>query len=645
MAAQSERPAGRAAQPGKWGNRLYVLALGGLLTWQGHLTLSLFGPDRPWVRLLDDQPILSGRHPLHLYHGYLGAQAFFERGSVCCYDPAFQAGYPKTPVFDSGSRPAELFLGLAGGGYRPAAYKVGLAASCLAVPLLLAAAAWGLRLGRAGTCSATALGLLIWWGTPCRQALEAGDLDGLFAALAALAHAGLLVRFDRQPGFAAWLGLLLTGGLGWFSHPVLFAATIPLVLVYYLSVGARHRHLAWHAALWATQVGAVGGNAFWLGDWFAHWWIRLPQQTEIPLLAHRTFHTVYAAPLWGEAADRALALPLLGLAALGVAVLNGTHRRAAARLLGLGGGGFLVLAILGIVWEPLGQLGTCRLLVPALWFAVLPAVHAVEQGGRCLGRRVGAAWCSVVVAGGLALAAGLAGPGVVTVLAARCLASAPLTIGLGPERQALVAAVRQATHTDQPEARILWEEDPAGPEASSWTALLPLLTDRFYLGGLDPEASIEHAYARLTDQTLAGRSISDWSDLELEDFCRRYNVGWIVCWSPRSTARFRAWTDAEPVLRLPAERPGYLFKLHRQPSFALKGQARLIQADCQRLALADVVPEDGSVVLSFHYQAGLQASPSRVQVEREPDPHDPIPFIRLRVPGPIARVTLTWKSR
>jgi hypothetical protein len=25
------------------------------------------------------------------------------------FDPAFHAGYPKTPVFDSGSRPAELF--------------------------------------------------------------------------------------------------------------------------------------------------------------------------------------------------------------------------------------------------------------------------------------------------------------------------------------------------------------------------------------------------------------------------------------------------------------------------------------------------------------------------------------------------------
>jgi len=54
-------------------------------------------------------------------------------GRFCCYDPAFQAGYPKTPIFDNGSRPAELFLTIAGGGYRPRAYKIGLALTCVLV--------------------------------------------------------------------------------------------------------------------------------------------------------------------------------------------------------------------------------------------------------------------------------------------------------------------------------------------------------------------------------------------------------------------------------------------------------------------------------------------------------------------------------
>src|SRR5262249_49522348 len=75
------------------------LALVALLAWRGWLPLPLSAPGRDVPRLLDAEPVLSGRHPLHLYHGYLGAGAFHDRGSLSCFDPAFHAGYPKTPVF------------------------------------------------------------------------------------------------------------------------------------------------------------------------------------------------------------------------------------------------------------------------------------------------------------------------------------------------------------------------------------------------------------------------------------------------------------------------------------------------------------------------------------------------------------------
>src|SRR5438132_13475872 len=138
----------------------WIIVLLSLFGWQGWMTLTLFDRDHPWQRLLDDQPIVSGRHALHLYHGYLGAQALRERGTLCCYDPAFYAGYPKTPVFDSGSRPAELFLSLAGGQCKPGAYKIGLAVCCLLVPLVLAGAARGAGLGGGATCLATGAGLV-----------------------------------------------------------------------------------------------------------------------------------------------------------------------------------------------------------------------------------------------------------------------------------------------------------------------------------------------------------------------------------------------------------------------------------------------------------------------------------------------------
>src|SRR5436853_581438 len=170
---------GALTSPARQGDsRVWYLVGLGLVAWQGWMTLTLFGPDHPWERLLDDQPVISGRHALHLYHGMLGAQSLRERGRLSCYDPAFQAGYPKTPIFDSGSRPAELFLTVAevvrlrpkshdfghGAGATPnffpaaAAYKIGLAFCCCLAPLLLMLAGHGFGLSWGLSCAGAALG-------------------------------------------------------------------------------------------------------------------------------------------------------------------------------------------------------------------------------------------------------------------------------------------------------------------------------------------------------------------------------------------------------------------------------------------------------------------------------------------------------
>src|SRR5437763_9511289 len=78
-----------------WGLALLALTLG-----QAAAAFYQFDPDRSWRPLCDPRPVMDGRHPLHLYHGQLGAKSWRAGDFGPCYDPAFQAGYPKTPVFD-----------------------------------------------------------------------------------------------------------------------------------------------------------------------------------------------------------------------------------------------------------------------------------------------------------------------------------------------------------------------------------------------------------------------------------------------------------------------------------------------------------------------------------------------------------------
>src|SRR5207247_7008412 len=84
------------------------------------------------------------------------------------------------------------------------------------------------------------------------------------------------------------------------------------------------------------------------------------------------------APLWGTGPDKALACLLVAAGAAGVLVLHRTGQRATARLFGLGGAGFLLLAVAGTGWEPFARLGSGQLLAPALFFAALPAALALS---------------------------------------------------------------------------------------------------------------------------------------------------------------------------------------------------------------------------------------------------------------------------
>lgn len=62
--------------------------------------------------------------------------------------------------------------------------------------------------------------------------------------------------------------------------------------------------------------------------------------------------------------------------------------------------------------------------------------------------------------------------------------------------------------------------------------------------------------------------------------------------------------------------------------------------------LTDVIPDaEGNVDLSLHEFEGLRAYPSYVQLEKhfQPSNPDPIGHIRLRIPGPVPRITLVWE--
>jgi hypothetical protein len=278
--------------------------------------------------------------------------------------------------------------------------------------------------------------------------------------------------------------------------------------------------------------------------------------------------------------------------------------------------------------------------VPIFWLASLPAAYGIVQFVQLLCR-----WSGGWIRGGLVITASI-----VTILAAmshrladlghHCLATTPLSIGLTPQAQEAIRGLENETTSD---SRILVEEFSKEISSSHWTPLLAFYTGRVFIGGLISAGAIEHGSANLIDQHLCGKLMTSWSDAELELFCRRYNVSWAFCRSRSTLNRLRKFPGYEDAVQLTENNDWHLVRL-KPRSFFIRGQGRVLRTDFRHIALADLVPEDGTVVLSMHYQPGLQASPARVQIEKEPDAQDPVPFIRLRVSGPVARVILTWNE-
>ncbi len=612
---------------------------------QAGLLLGLFGPDRAFADLLDDRPVMSGRHPLHLYHGTLGAEAFGARGGTTVYDPNFQAGYAKTPWFDGACRPAEFVLWLAGRGYSPAAYKVGLFALLLLVPLGFVLAARGAGLPAGAAVLAGAVGVVLSATGPVHRLVEEGEIDYLLAGLAVVVFVCWLARYAKWFGIDSWLVLAVTAAAGWYAHPVVWVGVLPVVVAFYVAVAPR-QELAWHLGLLGVVAAGLAPNAWWLSDWVRYWWLREPTPGSSDALP--TWQAVLGGP-----ADYAtlvnsvpFGVPVAVLSVAGLLLLWKAGHRGAAGLIAVTAAAAVALARLSAVWPQCSPDTPDRLIPLAAGLLAVPASFAVWA---VLGRFRLAGPLTLAAVAGVLLLGWADGPTRPLSAVAR-VDGRPLLVGLSGEQEALVAVVKRHTTA---EARVLWDDGDAAPPGWNWTALLPVLTDRAYLGGLDPACGVESGFCRLQAGSLTGRPLAARTDAELDRFCHWYNVGWVVCRTPAAVERWARYPAAVEAARLvEGGRPVVLFELRRVRSFVLRGSATWDGATPTRVTLTDLVPDrEGFVDLSLHWADGLRVYPSYVNQGEPPlrteavDVGDPVAHVRLKLPGPVPRLTLVWENR
>jgi hypothetical protein len=343
----------------------------------------------------------------------------------------------------------------------------------------------------------------------------------------------------------------------------------------------------------------------------------------------------------------------------------------------------LGLSVFGGLDERTRLLEPFRFMLTLQLLLALPAATLICQASVWLAARAGRGFrgaLAIIATGSLALGlSAAAAPQAMRGAAERLLRVRPLVVGIPAEGPGLVDWLRNTT--DQ-SARILFEDqlrllEATDIESTHWTPLLPLLLQpetRLFIGGLYQTAFIaHHRLASFGDYHLGDRRIDEWTQSELTDYCARYNVGWVVCWSPLSRFSFDRFALARRIGTLPraasperavvpdevqwraiAARAGSevanrylsegvnryaLYRVERPRSYFLQGRGRLTTLDANRVELADVTPDEGSVVVSLHWLDAWRTDPP-LAIEPAPVGGDPVPFVRIHLPGPQRRIVL-----
>jgi hypothetical protein len=634
----------------------------------------------PSIRSIFDSqtPLLLVDHAIHEYHGSLGAQFLMQSGRTWGYDPYFMAGYPETPIWDSSSN-ASILFNLIGWGQGFRGYKVGVWLFSLMLVPAIAGAARLLGLSMAEVTVTTFFGAVFFWiGFP-----NVLWRTGLFSFTTVAACSGLLlalcVRYHQKPSRRAWILLGLVGAALFFVH-----ITAPIILMggllpFYLIFGRKHDK-RWHAGIWLAIAITVLINLIWLVPF---WNFRDIRNGDPTYLLSRDPLFIFAFFLNPDEESR-YAFVLLILGTLGL--IRWARYGLATEAIAFGGAiySLILLTGFGSFWGPTRALEPVRFSIVFLMFLTIPAGSCLVAISRFATSRFRSKPMRFGIALGVWLGLfavwALQEPKVFARLKFRLTQDHPLVVGYQPEMMDLISWIKSNT---QISARILFEDqlrllERTDPESTHWTPLLPnLLGDdpRLFIGGVYHSAFIKHNNtANFGDFELGSNPINSWSTSGLNNYFYEYNIGWIIAWSPLS----RFWFDRIPNLERVATIPRYstpqrpisqnehewktminvasfdsakkymtegehhyaIYRVNRPHSYFIQGKGRLVSARPDRLEFADIEPDNGAAVVSFHWLDSFRTDPI-VKISAQKTPFDPVDFIRIESSGPIPSLVIT----
>jgi hypothetical protein len=589
--------------------------------------------------LYDRNPIIEQDWGLHFHHLKSVEEFWRQERSLWGYNPLFMAGYPSNTIQDLSIKLFEfLALALSLIALSPIQwFKISVFLAMASVPWLMYFSARNLfpreEIRNTAATAAALFGTIYWWNSLPREMFFYGMVGYSTAAYASILGVSLFYRLAQQQ--ASWDAV----GLAW----VLFAITILPLHVQSLIISlppilalliARPKLIQRNLLLWIFGAATISlaVNLVWLGPAFNHRGDDV-SKTIVEQLAlfvstdPLTFVKDYLAPnsYWSFRQsfwEKGVRLMLLILGATGIVkLLRSGHKEAgillAAALISL----FLISYCSFFIpilkgWQPM------RFKVPFDLFLAIAASYSV------------AIWLTASSPASRSLIV----PSLLSAAAVAFLANLVHTESRGklrlrtiirPEISAIAGWVQQNAPAH---GRVLFEEsgDETGfvYDGMYLSSFIPHWTGRELIGGPINLYNDRHHFAEFHSGRLLGRDVQSFTDEEIINYFRLYNIGAVVAFHPASLKRLRS----VPGLVTLGGRigPVHLMTVNQPLTWFLQGRG---QARAKLNQLEVSAAGNDEIVLKYHWVDGLVSNPAASIVPVKIY-DDPIPFIKVVHPPP-----------
>jgi len=580
-------------------------------------------------------PIVNDDFPKLHYYADLFRKFSSERGLGIAYDPRFFAGYET----NLGYATCALYLAVGAGlpWVSTAALVKGLCflgmlflpVLCAVAGLLWSGSAWS-------ALAAGVIGIILTHLSNHYNLIWVGNVNSVVSLVCVPVAAGFLMRL--LTGTVAWRWALALGSVGSLAllihplFPVFLAPMLAVVLAGY-GRGITGRRLALAVA---GLGGMVLSNLFWLVPFLrAHVRFRFGEFADHVDVMAAAAGVEYDFPLLTWYANIVhIGLVLLALAG-GVVLLRRRPREFWILVSALGLYGLMFVFRNYYMW-----LWQARICVMMDLMLVLLAAGGLPLWIRTSVRRPGRA-------AGVCRVRGL-GPAVYGCLAGLVLWGAweiglswnahgrvpPFSCTPVPQQREVIEWLRANV---RPGARVLFEDIYFTPPFGHRIAPLAVGTTGFeFIGGPSTNNQVSIYRIEFHVGMLAWSPVQTWARDALEAFLRTYNIGWVLAHSTEAVETFARYPE---LFRRTETVGGYrTYRIDQPAGYFQKGRGK-VRASTNRIDLHGLEPEDGEVVLRYHYLDGMKADPP-VPLEPVKVPGDPQPFLRLVRPP--AEVTILF---